>query len=367
VADIAIIGSRGYPSTYGGYETLVRHLAPDLARRGHTVTAYCRQRPGRQRSWMVDGVRCVYTPGLDGKSSSTLTYGATATLNASLRDADCALVLNIANGFFLPLLKMRGIPCAVNTDGIEWRRGKWGPAARRVFHLGARLSAAWASVLVADSRSIGEIWQREFGVQSEFIPYGGDLAPPSGSVLVEQLGLVPAGYVLAVARLIPENNVDMLLDAAEQRGWPWPLVVVGSANSASPIEERLKSSVPENVKWLGHVDDQNLLHELWQHAGVYVHGHSVGGTNPALLQALGCGAPTVAFDSPFNREVIGGSKACYFSDPSALGGLIDEVMASPGTRAAMSTEGRRIVAERYSWASVCQAYADLLERLAAGT
>src|SRR5580693_3166325 len=225
--DLAILGSRGFPSTYGGYETLVRYLARDWVRRGHDVTVYCRTRDEGKRIWSTEGVRCIWTPGRDSKSLSTLSFGATSHIDAACRGYDAVVVLNIANGFFLPLLRARQIPTVVNTDGIEWERGKWGRTAQRVFYRGAVLAGRFADVLVADSRAIAKIWERTFGVPSTYIPYGAPVVERQESTRIEELGISTRSYVLVVARLIPENNVEITLDALEAMRNACPAVIVG--------------------------------------------------------------------------------------------------------------------------------------------
>jgi glycosyltransferase involved in cell wall biosynthesis len=359
---LAIIGSRGFPSTYGGYETLVRHLAQRWVEEGHSVTVYCRQRPAHgRRRWYEDGVNCVWTPGVDGPSTSTLSFGLTSSLHAATQRYDAALVLNIANGFYLPLLSARGIPTVVNTDGIEWQRGKWGPTARRVFYCGARMSARHANVLVCDSEAIGDIWRTEFGVDSRFIPYGGVVHEDLADDRVRALGLAPRSYVLVVARLIPENNVDLTINALELLPDSLPAVVVGSANYASPLEQRLRELDHRGtLRWLGHVQDQTLLSQLWAHCGVYVHGHSVGGTNPALLQALGAGAPTLALDTVFNAEVIVDSEQLYPKSVDALTAAISAIICDPERQRRWSLRGQARITGSYSWDRVCDSYLDSL-------
>jgi glycosyltransferase involved in cell wall biosynthesis len=360
--NIAILGSRGFPSTYGGYETLVRYLAADWTQRGHTVTVYCRSRSNGRRSWTVDGVRCQWTPGHDSTSFSTLSFGASSHLHAATQNYDAALVLNVANGYFLPLLRARRIACAVNTDGIEWERGKWGATARRVFHGGATLCARYADVLIADSRAIADIWEGEFGVQSRFIPYGAPVLTGVGNDRIAALGLTPYTYALAVARLIPENNVDLFLDALDLMS-PRPLgVVVGAGSPGSALERRLRRLDKNGtVKWLGHVADQDLLMQLWANSGVYVHGHSVGGTNPALLQALGVGAPTIALDTAFNREVLGSVRQLFSHDKRLLARTMSDTLAAVEQRKAFRAHGQHVVATRYQWPAVCRAYLAALE------
>jgi glycosyltransferase involved in cell wall biosynthesis len=365
---LAILGSRGFPSTYGGYETLVRNLGPYLVEAGHEVTVYCRARsPANQRIWTHSGVRCIATPGLDTKSVSTLTFGLTASLDASFRQFDSALVLNIANGFWLPLLHASRTPFAVNTDGIEWERGKWSRIGRATFRAGAWMTARNADSLICDSRAIGAIWKDRFSRESVFIPYGASVLEHVEREGVDSLGLRQTPYMLVVARLAPENNVALALDAIELLGARAPMaVIVGSANFDSPIEGRLRTmEAAGRLKWLGHVDDQRVLTQLWAHSAVYVHGHSVGGTNPALLQALGAGAPTLALDTPFNAEVLPHAQHLFPHDPQILATRIQDVASSRSLQDTMVERGRGIIRERYSWDAVCRAYMELLVGLAA--
>jgi glycosyltransferase involved in cell wall biosynthesis len=301
---VAIIGTRGYPSYYGGFETAVRKLAPYLAERGWEVTVY-----GRTGATLNDDperdprVVTRVTRGVETKSLSTLSYGLTASLDAAWRKPDVALVMNVANGYFLPMLKARGIPSLVNVDGIEWDRAKWGRFAKSVFRTGAKWTARHGDRLVYDSKEIGRRWKSDFGLEGEFIPYGGD----EPSDLPIEPGLTHRGYILLVARFVPENTVPQFVEAAEKLSETYPVVIVGSSGYGGEIEEKVAELArrKSNVQWLGHVSDDNRLLSLWQHAGVYFHGHSVGGTNPALVQAMAAGAPVVARDTVYNREVLG--------------------------------------------------------------
>lgn len=362
----AILGSRGYPSSYGGYETLVRYLAPYMVEAGHEVTVYCRSREGGGRTWTADGVRCVATPGRDSKSLSTLSFGATSAIDASFRRFDSILVLNIANGFWCPLLRAARIPVAVNTDGIEWERGKWSRLGKSVFRAGAKSCAVSANTLICDSRAIGAIWEDLFGRESRFIPYGAPVLEDPGREEIERAGIPADPYLLVVARLVPENNVELVLDALDLLGDQGPrAIVVGSANFDSPIERRLEAMQDRGrVRWLGHVSNQELLSELWANSSVYVHGHSVGGTNPALLQALGAGAPTLALDTAFNREVLPHSDQLFSHDPADLAERIRAVVDSEERRRELAERGQEIIRSRYLWDDVCEAYTSTLVGLA---
>jgi glycosyltransferase involved in cell wall biosynthesis len=283
-------------------------------------------------------------------------------VDALRRRPDVVLALNVANGPALPLLKARGIPVVMNVDGIEWERGKWGSLARRAFRLGARMSARFADVLVADSMEVGRVWRQEFGVEPVHIPYGADLIEQVPARRVKEAGLVPGEYAIAVARLVPENHVEVFLDALDRLNGAVHGVVVGTANYDNPIESRLRAmAATGRVTWLGHVEDPDLLDELWSHAAVYFHGHSVGGTNPALLQALGNACAVVAVDTPFNREVLGPRATLVPPDPEAVGDRLRQLCVDVDLRAEVAAEGPAIIRERYTWQSVLEAYERLLE------
>jgi len=363
----AIIGSRGFPSNYSGFETLVQHLAPHLRDSGHEVTVYSRGGAGRRRVDSHEGIRRIRTRGRDGKSTSTLSYGLTSVLDSRRRGYDAALILNVANGFHLPMLRQAGIPTALNVDGIEWERDKWSRLGKAVFKSGARLSAKYADRLIADSQAISRYWLERFGAPSVFIPYGGDVLHDIGSGRLDTLGLAPGRYLLAVARMVPENNIDLLLDAVQCLDPAVPVVIAGSANYRSPLEGRLRQMTLARpaLRWLGHVDDQALLQQLWAHCGGYFHGHSVGGTNPSLLQALGAGSPVLAVDTVYNREVLGGGEQVFSRNPIEVATRFDAMLADAALRQAYARRGRSIVAERYRWDDVCQRYEDVLVDLAA--
>lgn len=360
----AVLGARGYPSTYGGFETFVRRFAPYLVEQGDDVTVYCRgSRPALE---MSEGVRCITTRGLETTSLSTLSFGLTSSLHARRSRYDAALVLNVANGFFLTLLRRAGVATALNVDGIEWERGKWNSVGKSVFRGGAAAASRFADELIVDSVAVGDIWEERFGRRGRFIPYGADVARPDDASAIRGLGLEPGGYLLVVARLVPENNVTLFLEALERLGPTTPAVVVGGGLPKNPIVGSLKAAIGRSdaFRWLGHVSDQVLLAQLWQHCGAYFHGHSVGGTNPALLQALGHGAPVVALDTPFNREVVRYDDQLVPAEPDIVAKQLWACLESPARRLDLAERGMETVRTRYMWNDVCLQYRELLVELA---
>lgn len=360
---VNIIGTRGYPSYYGGFETLVRRLAPYLADQGWDVTVYGRGRTADAGKSEGDPrVRSIDTLGVESKSLSTLSYGLSSTAHCAYTKPDVALIMNVANGFWLPLLRARGIPTLVNVDGIEWERAKWGTAAKKLFRAGATATARHADNLVFDSKALGARWNDEFNREGEFIPYGGSFG--KDRPVVE--GLTRRGYVLMVARFVPENTVAEFLEAAEKLSERWDVVVVGSSGYGGELEDRLTTLTNRNprVRWFGHVSDDEVLFSLWENCGVYFHGHSVGGTNPALVQAMALGAPTVARDTVFNREVL--DVAGVFAAPNE-GAILREVtklMRDTAGRGLLSAQATKRARDLYTWDSVCAAYCNALSDLA---
>ncbi|WP_314505832.1 glycosyltransferase [uncultured Microbacterium sp.] len=364
---VAIIGTRGYPSYYGGFETAIRRLAPFLVDAGWEVTVY--GRPGATKPADPNRdprVRTVETWGVERKSVSTLTYGLSAVRHAAREGADVALVMNVANGYWLPILRRAGIPSLVNVDGIEWDRAKWGRFAKKVFRTGATWTARHGSRMVYDSMEIGRRWRDEFGLDGAFIPYGGDVV--AEQLPVEQ-GLRHRGYVLAVARFVPENTIPEFLGAAKDLADTTDVVIVGSSGYGGELDDaaRALSQTSDRVHWLGHVSDDQRLNSLWQHAGAYFHGHSVGGTNPALVQAMACGAPIVARDTVYNREVLG--DAGIFTAPSA-GAIRDAIVSVLADRDLADQLSRAAIArakDSYTWDAVNGRYESALRALIART
>jgi glycosyltransferase involved in cell wall biosynthesis len=358
---VAIIGTRGYPSYYGGFETLVRQLSPYLADLGWEVTVYGRPGSTKPEDPCRDPrIETVVTRGVESKMLSTLSYGLTSALHASKRRPDVALVMNVANGYWLPILNARRIPTVVNVDGIEWERNKWGRAAKAAFRTGARLTARFADNLIFDSVEIGRRWSDEFNREGEFIPYGGSV-PESATTSVDQLPR--RAYALMAARFVPENTVAEFFDAAEELSKRWDVVIVGTSGYGGELDARAKqlAASKDRIHWLGHVSDDRKLFALWQNAGVYFHGHSVGGTNPALVQAMACGAPTVARDTVFNREVLGDSGVYVEPNSRAIAQALEGVLCDEPLRDRLSIAAVTRQQVAYTWEQVCKKYSQLLE------
>ncbi len=365
VVRIAMIGTRGVPARYGGFETCVEEVGSRLADRGHDVTVYCRRPEGASGPDPVEhkGMRLVTLPALRRRSLETLSHSALSVAHVLGRGTDAALVFNAANAPLLPALRARGVPVATHVDGLEWQRAKWGGVGREYYRRAESLAVRWSDALIADAQGISDYYAAEFAAPTTLISYGAPLVDERKPDLLVPLGLRPQGYHLVVARFEPENNVETAVRGYVSSSSLLPLVVVGSAPYADEYTAAVHAAADERVRFLGGVWDQELLDQLYANACSYVHGHSVGGTNPSLLRAIGAGVPTTALDVFFNREVLGDAGE-YWADAGDLARLLKESEAHPEETRARGAAAR-LRALDYDWDDVADGYEDLCRRLAA--
>jgi glycosyltransferase involved in cell wall biosynthesis len=362
---IALVGTRGAPAQYGGFETAVEEIGARLADNGHAVTVYCRNRGQRIRSHR--GMRLVNLPALRLKAAETLSHSFLSASHQLVRRSDVALVFNAANAPILPLLKARGVPTALHMDGLEWKRGKWGPTGRKYYIACERLGVWWADALIADAHGIADYYRETYGATTAYLPYGAPILRDHDGSRLEELGLRPFGYHLVVARFEPENNVDLIIEGYTKSNAALPLVVVGSAPYPGESAERIARLATEDdrVMLTGSIYDQPLLDQLYANAKSYLHGHSVGGTNPSLLRAMGAGAPITAIDVVFTREVLGGCGE-FFRTAAEVAQGVDEVESDPATAWQRGCRGRERAERNYNWDSVAAGYERLCVSLVEG-
>ncbi|WP_138731712.1 DUF1972 domain-containing protein [Modestobacter excelsi] len=360
---IALVGTRGVPARYGGFETAVEEVGRRLADAGHEVVVYCRTAGDEPRPPTHLGMRLVHLPALRRRSLETLSHTGLSVAHLLAHRADAAVVFNAANAPWLPLLRAAGIPVATHVDGLEWKRAKWGGAGQRYYRVVEALSVRWSDALIADAQGIADYYRDEFAAPTEQIAYGAPKIAGGASDKLADVGLTPRGFHLVVARFEPENHVHVIVDGYRRSGATLPLVVVGSAPYADQYTRQVRELADDRVRFLGGVWDQELLDQLYANCATYLHGHSVGGTNPSLLRAIGAGAATIAFDVAFNREVLRTSGR-YFSTPDDVA---VEVTAAEADPAAVRRDGNsaRVMAARYDWDDVATRYEALCTRLAA--
>jgi glycosyltransferase involved in cell wall biosynthesis len=362
-----MIGTRGVPAAYGGFETAVEEIGGRLAENGHLVTVYCRSGAGA-RPRAHRGMRLVHLPAVHSKFSETLSHtGLSIAHLAATRRPDVAFVFNAANAPFLPALRAMEIPVALHMDGLEWKRAKWTGAGRRYYQWAERFAVRWADALIADAHGIADYYERTFRAPTELLTYGAKIIEDPSSDRLSELGLAPYAYHLVVARFEPENNVDLIVEGYTRSGARHPLVVVGNAPYAAAYTGRIAelAGADPRVRLVGGVWDQELLDQIYANAATYLHGHSVGGTNPSLLRAMGAATPVGAFDVGFNREVLGGDGA-FFAGAESLRLLVEAAEAEPELQVRRGLRLQERARNDYDWDSVARGYEDLGIRLAAG-
>lgn len=368
---IVMLGTRGVPARYGGFETAIEEIGKRLAADGHDVTVYCRGAEGKPAEYL--GMKLVHLPAAPKKSLETLSHSFLSVFHVlfSRRSYDAAFLFNAANAVFLPVLRVRRVRTAVHVDGLEWKRAKWGGAGRRYYRLAESVSVRWADALIADAQGIADYYTEEFSVPTDLIAYGAPIQTEVGDHRIAELGLTARGYHLVVARFEPENHVLEIVRGYRESDAKLPLVVVGSAPYADEYTEQIQAAADgdDRIRLLGGIWDQDLLDELYAQAATYLHGHSVGGTNPSLLRAMGAGSPIVAFDVIFNREGLG-DDGTYFTSPADVADRVIEAeqgwSATPDDWTARGQRIRERAAANYNWDSVADRYAELAARLAAG-
>jgi glycosyltransferase involved in cell wall biosynthesis len=309
-------------------------------------------------------MRLVNLPALRWRAAETLSHSGLSVAHAVVRSRpDVAFVFNAANAPYLPVLRAGGIPVAVNVDGLEWRRAKWAGAGARYYRWAERSSVSWADAVIADSVGIADHLRDTHGVEPRLIPYGAAIVHP-GSDRLGELRLLPHRYHLVVSRFEPENHVLEMVQGYLTSTATHPLVVVGSSPYSLGYVERVRSVAvgDRRVRLLGSFWDQGLLDQLYAGALSHLHGHSVGGTSPSLLRALGAGAPVTAHDNVFTREVTGGH-ARFFTDVAGVAVAVIADEADPDAARDRGRLGRDFVAERYRWDDVAGGYEALAVEL----
>ncbi|WP_243231853.1 DUF1972 domain-containing protein [Microbacterium sp. CIAB417] len=363
---IAMVGTRGVPAAYGGFETAVEEVGRRLVERGHRVVVYTRGSALREKEYL--GMQVVHLPAVPVKQVETLSHTGLSALHLALRrKPDATFVFNAANSPFLPLLRLRGARVALHMDGLEWRRSKWGARGKAYYRWAEQFGVRTADALIADAPGIADYYRHQFGVPTELIRYGApilDTLPERG---VAELDLIPHGYHLVVARFEPENHVLEIVEGYRRSAAKLPLVVVGSAPYSAEYTRAIDAAADgdDRIRLVGGVYDQELLDALYAHAASYLHGHSVGGTNPSLLRAMGAGTAVIAYDVPFNREVLD-DRGWFFTDADDVAAQLAEAEADAEALVEIGAGVRERAREQFRWDDVAAAYEALARRLADG-
>lgn len=358
---IAILGTRGIPARYGGFETFAEELSTRLAQRGHRVTVYCRE-PHPVPTYR--GVSLVYLPTWRHKYFDTIVHTFFCTVHLIFHRAAVALYCNGANAIFTLPPRVFGIPTLLNVDGLERKRKKWNRLAKAWYAVSEWLATFCPSVVITDAKQIEDYYAQRYGKRTHFIPYGAETGKVSTADVLSKLGLERGAYFLYVSRMEPENNALLVRQAFEQVpaavNGPVKLALIGDAPYAQDYIQRVRDTRDPRIVMPGAIYGSGY-HELLSHCLAYIHATEVGGTHPALIEAMGRGALVLYLNTPENAEVAGNAGIPF--DAGNLAQKLAQVLGmSSQERAAWGRRAADRVAERYSWDAVTAQY----ERLLAG-
>jgi glycosyltransferase involved in cell wall biosynthesis len=353
---IALVGTRGIPANYGGFETFAEELSTRLVERGHQVTVYCRQTHAEP---LYRGVRVQYLPTIRHKYFETIAHTAFSTWHLLRHRPDVALYCNGANAIFTAAPRMVGVPVALNVDGIERKRKKWNRVARAWYLVSEWLSKFCPTVVVTDSLTIQEYYRERWGKRSVFIPYGAEVGKVDSTEVLDRLGLRAGHYFLYVSRLEPENHPLEVRQAFEEVSTRMKLALVGDAPYAQEYIRQVRDSADPRIVMPGAIYGTGYR-ELGSHCFAYIHATEVGGTHPALIEAMGRGALVLYRNTPENAEVAGDVGIPF--EAGELAAALRHALAMPEfDRECLRHAAMVRVRDHYSWDAVTGAYEELLQ------
>lgn len=361
---IAILGTRGIPASYGGFETFAEHLSTRLAARGHLVRVYCRAHYVSPRQLEYQGVGLTVLPTVRHKYFDTVVHAFLSALHAVPSRFDVALICNAANAPFAPILRWTGTPVAINVDGLEHKRKKWNWLGRRYYLLAERLATLLPNVTVTDAKVIQDYYLARYGATSTMIAYGSEVERRPDRETLRRWRVEPNRYVLYVSRLEPENNAHLVIEAFKKVRTAYRLLVVGDAPYAKDYINDLKSRArgDKRIVFTGFVFGQDYR-ALQQNAYCYVHATEVGGTHPALLEAMGYGNCVLTLATPENIEVVADA-GIHYVDETDLAEKLQRVLRDGSLVQGYRNRAQKRVQEHYDWERVVDEYEQLFAKLA---
>jgi len=360
---IAIMGTRGIPANYGGFETFAEKLSTRLVKRGHEVTVYGRTNTIDYEGDEYKGVKLVLLPTIAHKYFDTVGHTFLSVLHGLSRDFDAVLICNSVNSSFSWIPRLKNQKVALNVDGLEWQRAKWNKAGQWTYRFSEYLATFLPNHIVTDSVVIERYYKNRLGAPSTFISYGAPTERVKTTAVLDQYGLKPREYVLYVSRLEPENNAHHIVRAFEKVKTDKKLIVVGDAPYSDAYIRALRETADDRIIFTGYVFGDGYQ-EFQSNAYCYVQATEVGGTHPALLEGMGYGNCIVAHDVPEHREALADA-GCYYNyrDIDHLSQQLQHLVDHPAEVEAYRQKAGARAKALYSWDKVTDDYEALFYRL----
>ena len=364
--NIALLGTRGIPASYSGFETCVEQLGQRLVQRGHRVTVYCRSHHITYEGTFYKEMRLVKLPTIANKYLDTIVHSLISSLHVLTQGCDIALYFIAGNSPVTWIPRLAGTKTILNVDGLDWKREKWPVFAKKYIKFAEYLATKLPNSYVTDSRVIQAYYRDRFGSEPPYIPYGSEveILPPGATL--SRFGLEPRKYILFVGRLVPENCAQHLAEAFQDIDTDFKCVIVGDA----PYAERYIASLKEGAKndpriiFTGYVFGKGY-HELGSNAYIFVETSGVGGTHPALIEAMAFGNCVVVYNTPENLETVGDAGFAYDGKIGAdsLREVLQHLLNNPALVEEYRHRAQRRAQTHYSWEAVTDAYERLFYQI----
>jgi len=355
---VAIIGTRGIPNHYGGFEQCAEYLAQGLVKRGIEVLVYnSHNHPYQQDSWNGAQIIHCYDPEYKLGTAGQFVYDLNCIMDVRKRNCDVILQLGYtSNSVWGWLLPRRNTIVTTNMDGMEWKRTKYSKHVRKFLQYAEKLAIRYSDYLITDSIGMQNYITEKYNKESTYIPYGAHLAEPAEGFELSNYKVTPYDYDMLIARMEPENNIETILDGVVLAGNQRDFLVVG--NYETPYGNYLKDkySAQSHIRFTGGIFNMADLNGLRHYSNLYFHGHSVGGTNPSLLEAMASNSLICANNNQFNRYILE-DDACYFSNANDVATCLKEVRYFDESNQNKLKNNRRKIAVKYSWQNIIDAYA----------
>ena len=357
---ISIIGSRGYPYVYSGYETLVKELAERLVKSGIEVTVYCHRKLFNEKPKKVNGINLVYTPSVHSKVFSQLYNSFFSFLHVCFSKSDVVIVVNSANGPFGLLTKIFRKKTCINVDGLEWLRPKWKGLGSIYFRFASKLATLFFDQIITDSFEMNKVYKNNFDKKSTVIAYGSTMTTNKNYKILEKFNLHKKDYYLIVGRLIPDNNSKIILEAFLKSNSNKSIVIVGDVPYNDDYSNDIKLLKSNKVVFTGYVNDQVDLTALYNGCFCYIHGHEFGGTNPTMINALDLNCQILALDTVFNREMLENKESVFFNKNSIIK-KINELEEKYDELIQKNSNYK--IPKKYDWENITYEYLKVLQKL----
>ena len=362
---IAIIGSRGYPYVYSGYETLVKELSERLVLKGHQVRIYCHSSLFKEKPKYINGIELIYTPSIETKFLSQFINSFFSFLHVCFSDVDVVLVVNSANGPFGLLTKIFRKKTCINVDGLEWLRPKWKGFGAIYFKISSKLSTVFFNRVITDSLEMNKIYKEKFLTDSTTIAYGSTMVTKPETNFLKKINIEKNEYYLIVGRLIPDNNSKIIIDSFCQMNSNKKLLIVGDVPYKDKYASKIKSIKSEKIIFSGYINSQKILSELYINCYAYIHGHEYGGTNPTMINALDLNCQILALDTVFNREMLHKKEVVYFKKNSFS--IINAIKEFENGYDEILLKNKNYeIHQNYTWRKVTEKYESLFRELKNG-